>query len=346
MKLLSLLPSATEIVYALGGQEMLIGGSCDCDYPEEVSTKPVVSAKVLPISEATTPAEIDRLVRDQLLVSDSIYSLDKALIQQLRPDVILAQDLCLVCAVPSGHVEEALDVIGCYAEVLSLDPHTLEEVLGSVSRVGDALVDAGDDLELGAVVELDAAHDVHLPHLHGAVPLEAAELVPSLLAPAQLDEVVATQTAVDARATRERLDAGAPELVQDPARPPPGVLAAELADHRLQLGGDLVGAARGTVRSVGEGGKASGLVAGDPLVHRLAGHTEALGHFGDLPAVLDHGHDRLVALLHDAQLHEVHRATSCSEGTLSFRRPRGVNDQAEPPSTISRNTCKRSGGAA
>lgn len=118
---------------------MLIGVSCDCDYPEEVSTKPVVSAKVLPISETTTPSEIDRLVRDQLQVSDSIYSLDKALIQQLRPDVILAQDLCRVCAVPSGHVEEALDVIGCYSEVLSLDPHTLEEVLGSVSRVGDAL---------------------------------------------------------------------------------------------------------------------------------------------------------------------------------------------------------------
>jgi iron complex transport system substrate-binding protein len=139
MKVLSLLPSATEIVYALGGQENLVGVSCDCDYPEDVSTKPVVSAKVLPISSITSPAEIDRVVRDQLQVSDSIYSLDRALIQQLRPDVILAQDLCRVCAVPSGHVEEALDVIGCTADVLSLDPHSLEEVLGSISTVGIAL---------------------------------------------------------------------------------------------------------------------------------------------------------------------------------------------------------------
>lgn len=139
MKVVSLLPSATEIVYALGGQETLVGVSCDCDYPEDVSTKAIVSAKVLPITSMTTQAEIDRYVRDQLQASDSIYSLDRALIQQLQPDVILAQDLCRVCAVPSGRVEQALDAIGCTAEVLSLDPHSLEEVLGSISRVGDVL---------------------------------------------------------------------------------------------------------------------------------------------------------------------------------------------------------------
>lgn len=139
MKVLSLLPSATEIVYALGAQDSLCGVSCDCDYPEGVTTKPVVSAKVLPITPTTSPGEIDQLVRDQLQVSDSIYSLDRSLIQELRPDVILAQDLCRVCAVPSGHVEEALDVIGCTAEVLSLDPHSLDEVLDGILTVGSAL---------------------------------------------------------------------------------------------------------------------------------------------------------------------------------------------------------------
>lgn len=139
MKVLSLLPSATEIVYALEAQDSLCGVSCDCDYPEGVTTKPVVSAKVLPITPTTSPGEIDQLVRDQLEVSDSIYSLDRSLIQQLRPDVILAQDLCRVCAVPSGHVEEALDVIGCTAEVLSLDPHSLDEVLEGILTVGSAL---------------------------------------------------------------------------------------------------------------------------------------------------------------------------------------------------------------
>lgn len=139
MKVLSLLPSATEIVYALGSQDDLVGVSCDCDYPEGVSKKTVVSEKVLPITSTTSPAEIDRLVRNQLETSDSIYALDRALIQKLRPDLILAQDLCRVCAVPSGHVEHALDAIGCSAEVLSLDPHSLEEVLGSISAVGKAL---------------------------------------------------------------------------------------------------------------------------------------------------------------------------------------------------------------
>jgi len=139
MRVLSLLPSATEIVYALDAQGFLCGVSCARDYPEEVLTKPVVSAKLLPISSTTSPAEIDRLVRDQFHATDSIYSLDRALIQRLRPDVILAQDLCRVCAVPSGHVEEALDVIGCTAEVLSLDPHNLEEVLESILRVGTVL---------------------------------------------------------------------------------------------------------------------------------------------------------------------------------------------------------------
>jgi iron complex transport system substrate-binding protein len=139
MKVLSLVPSATEIVCALGSQESLCGVSCDCDYPDTVSSKPVVSAKVLPISSTTAPAAIDRMVRDQLHESDSIYTLDRALIQKLQPDVILAQDLCRVCAVPSGHVEEALDVIGCTAQVLSLDPHNLDEVLESILNVGSVL---------------------------------------------------------------------------------------------------------------------------------------------------------------------------------------------------------------
>lgn len=139
MNVLSLLPSATEIVYALGAQDSLCGVSCDCDYPEAVAGKPVVSTKVLPITATTPPAEIDRLVRDQLQISDSIYSLDRELIQELRPDVILAQDLCRVCAVPSGHVEEALEVIGCTAEVLSLDPHSLDEALESILMVGQTL---------------------------------------------------------------------------------------------------------------------------------------------------------------------------------------------------------------
>src|SRR5918992_4112897 len=126
MNIVSLLPSATEIVYALGADDFLLGVSCDCDYPDEVRHKPVVSSASLPIDHTTDARTIDHLVRDQLDESSSIYSLNTALIRELRPDLILAQDLCRVCAVPSGAVEEALEIIGCHAEVLSLDPHTLD----------------------------------------------------------------------------------------------------------------------------------------------------------------------------------------------------------------------------
>ena len=113
MKAVSLLPSATEIVFALDAQDLLCGVSCDCDYPEEAMQKPVVSSTALPIHHTSTPRGIDQLVREQLEQSASIYSLNTSLIRELRPDLILAQDLCRVCAVPSGDFEEALDVIGC-----------------------------------------------------------------------------------------------------------------------------------------------------------------------------------------------------------------------------------------
>jgi iron complex transport system substrate-binding protein len=143
MKVVSLLPSATEIVFALGAEDLLCGVSCDCDYPREALQKPMVSSTALPIDHTSTPQGIDQLVRDQLQDSASIYSLNASLIRELRPDLILAQDLCRVCAVPSGDVEDALDVIGCRADVISLDPHTIGDVIDGVQRVGDALGKSG-----------------------------------------------------------------------------------------------------------------------------------------------------------------------------------------------------------
>lgn len=139
MKAVSLLPSTTEIVFALGAQDFLYGVSSDCDYPEEAMQKPLVSSTALSIDDKSMARDIDQIVREQLEDSASVYSLNASLIRELRPDLILAQDLCRVCAVPSGDVEDALDVIGCRADVISLDPHTIGEVIESVQRVGDAL---------------------------------------------------------------------------------------------------------------------------------------------------------------------------------------------------------------
>jgi iron complex transport system substrate-binding protein len=135
MKIVSLLPSATEIVYALELEDHLVGVSCDCDYPLGVSTKPVVSHSTLAIDDSSTPANIDEDVRANMSTSEPIYRLDRELVRTLQPDLILAQDLCRVCAVPSGHVTEALATIGYSSEVLSLDPHGLFDVLDDIARV-------------------------------------------------------------------------------------------------------------------------------------------------------------------------------------------------------------------
>jgi iron complex transport system substrate-binding protein len=136
MKILSLLPSATEIVYALGLEDELVGVTCECDFPPEAAAKPVVSRTVMPIEGDVPPAEIDRLVTEQVAEGAPLYTIDADAVARTQPDLILAQDLCRVCAVPSGQVEDALSVIGCRADVLSLDPLTLDDILDGITEVG------------------------------------------------------------------------------------------------------------------------------------------------------------------------------------------------------------------
>jgi iron complex transport system substrate-binding protein len=137
MKIVSLLPSATEIVFALGLADELSGITTDCDYPPEIRTKRVVSSTQV-ADVALAPGEIDALVTEMVDAGESIYALDESAVREMQPDLILAQDLCRVCAVPSGRVTEALDKIGCSAEVISLDPHDLEGILDGILRVGRA----------------------------------------------------------------------------------------------------------------------------------------------------------------------------------------------------------------
>jgi iron complex transport system substrate-binding protein len=140
MKIASLLPSATEIVYALGLGDSLVGVTDECDYPADAVTKPVVSRSALPQGRPLSAGEIDGAVRERLQVGQPLYVLDKELLRREQPDVILTQDLCRVCAVPSGQVKEALEELGLPdAQVLSLDPHSLEEVFGTIEAVGDLL---------------------------------------------------------------------------------------------------------------------------------------------------------------------------------------------------------------
>ena len=136
MRLVSLLPSATEIVYALGLGDDLVGVTFECDEPAAARKEKEVVVGGRDTS-GMTPADIDRYVRDQLASGEDLYTLHADALARLRPDLILTQDLCRVCALPSGHVAEALDYLGCQADVLSLDPYTLEDVLDTILTVGE-----------------------------------------------------------------------------------------------------------------------------------------------------------------------------------------------------------------
>ena len=127
-RICSLLPSATEIIADLGLADRLVGVSAECRWPEHVIGKPVVSSAKVETATLTN-MQIDDLVRDSTKDGGSLYAVDAELVDRLRPDLIVTQDLCAVCAVSSGDLATACPV---NAEILSLDPRTLEEVAGTV----------------------------------------------------------------------------------------------------------------------------------------------------------------------------------------------------------------------
>src|ERR1051326_8804637 len=130
MRVVSLLPSATEIVYALGADADLVGVTFECDEPARARVDKTVVVGGRDTSGMSPPA-IDAYVRTQVAAGADLYTLHADALATLAPDVILTQDLCRVCAVPSGRVDDALAHLGCAADVVSLDPHTLDDVLHS-----------------------------------------------------------------------------------------------------------------------------------------------------------------------------------------------------------------------
>ena len=134
MRIASLLPSATEIVCALGLEESLVAVTHECDYPDSVKGKPVVTRSVL---EGTCgSAEIDRHIRDLVHQGSSIYALDASRLAALSPDLILTQELCEVCAVSYPVVEKAARRSSTQAQLVSLEPERLADVFEHVRLVG------------------------------------------------------------------------------------------------------------------------------------------------------------------------------------------------------------------
>jgi iron complex transport system substrate-binding protein len=148
VRVVSLLPSATEIAFALGRGDDVVGVTFECDFPAEARTRRVISTSALP--EGLTPSEIDRVVSERIAAGEDLYRLDAQALADLDADVILTQDLCAVCAVDVTTVDDALAYLGCRANVVTLDPRSVEDVLGTIERVG-AVLDARD--QAAAIVE-------------------------------------------------------------------------------------------------------------------------------------------------------------------------------------------------
>jgi iron complex transport system substrate-binding protein len=136
MRICSLLPSATEIAYAIGLGDSIVGVSHECDFPADAATKPsLLRTRVDP---QAPPAEIDRLVREIIARGESIYAVDAEMLSILAPDLILTQDLCHVCAASPDDLATALTRFARPPRVLSLTPRSLGEVWDDIRRVGEA----------------------------------------------------------------------------------------------------------------------------------------------------------------------------------------------------------------
>lgn len=147
MRIVSLLPSATEIVFALGLGDELVGVTHECDFPAEAADVPVVTRSTHDL-EGVASREIDRLVGDAIHGGSSLYELDEAALEAASPDLILTQELCAVCAVSYRQVNEVARAIDADITVVSLEPTSIEGIFNSISTVG-AMADAED-----AAVEL------------------------------------------------------------------------------------------------------------------------------------------------------------------------------------------------
>jgi iron complex transport system substrate-binding protein len=215
MRVCSLVPSATEIVAAVGRADWLVGVSDECDFPADVRRLPTVSASRVDTSKLSS-LSIDEAVRDAIADGRSLYRVDEELIDALAPDLILTQDLCAVCAVSSR------ELCAISTPTLALDAHTLDDVRRCIVRVGEVL--EAEERAQAVVAGMDATIErVH----HGVAgrsrrvfvaewldpPFAAGHWVPEMVAAAGGEDVLGRSGAGSYPTTWEAVRAERPELV-------------------------------------------------------------------------------------------------------------------------------------
>jgi iron complex transport system substrate-binding protein len=136
-RIVSFLPSATEMVSALGLTDSLVGITHECDYPPEIKSKPIVVRNVLPI-ETMSQSEIDRAVADRMRAGLSLYQIDEDLLRELAPDLILTQNLCQVCAPSGNEVSQVLNALPKAPQILWLTPQSISDIFDNLRELGAA----------------------------------------------------------------------------------------------------------------------------------------------------------------------------------------------------------------
>ena len=222
MRIVSLLPSATETLFALGFHEEIVGVSHECDYPAEALTKTRVVSSRIP--KNIPPADIDRIVREHVGRGESIYAVDKDLLEQLEPDLVVTQELCHVCAATPEELGAVLAQISARPQVLTLDPLDLGDVWRDILWVGEAtgrrdraqefVAHIGSRL---AQIEVDAAAFRAQPKaavLEWLDPLfVGGHWVPEMVTAAGGVDVVGKAKKPSRRVTMQEIIAAAPEVL-------------------------------------------------------------------------------------------------------------------------------------
>ncbi len=222
MKIVSLLPGATETVFALGAGDDLVGVSHECDFPPEARAKPSLLRSRI-ASEALSSAAIDAAVRASLERNQPLYELDAERLAELRPDVVITQELCRVCAIDAPSVDRAASRLAAPPLILSWHAHTLDGVMRDIERLGQAIGRAQEARELvaGLTARLDAVRKEtsHGPRARVACiewfdPLmSAGHWVPEMVLAAGGVDVLAAPGERSVRVASERLLEADPDLL-------------------------------------------------------------------------------------------------------------------------------------
>src|SRR3954454_12451418 len=159
MRIASLVPSATELLFALGLGDSVVAVTYECDYPPDAERLPKLTSSVIP--EGLSAAEIDAAVREHTGRGEALYELDHHVLEELEVDLIVTQAVCEVCAVSFDDVRAVAEELPTQPQVISLDPSTLGEMLGDVPRLAEALgaEEAGARLAEDAAERIDAVRD-------------------------------------------------------------------------------------------------------------------------------------------------------------------------------------------